>query len=475
MKKIFTVLMALMLLAVAFTFTQCKPDGGNERKIKVRCEVPMNSKGVRSDFENFTTDGSIMWSLGTERLYLAIPNNGDPQIIELLADEHTMKANVLAFEGEVDEGILEQNGVYEVWYFGNSKTYGPQTYSETKSGDVIKSISGSIATQSGRLEDLGQCHIAKTTVTAKFEDGEIVLPLRGKLTTEVAIAHLDLDGVTELKGKAIIGTEYKYQYNTGSGKFEFSVTENSSASINIGNGTAASYVMLFPNAKTDVALECKKGTYTFKKEIEANKFYFRYLDNYVMAPLEWEGGSGGGGGGGLASFSYNFDDGSLDGWRTFEVSGNVGNGWVVSPTYSGFVGNVVNKNYKGTDGTDCLVSVSYNAMENNPQCYPNSYIVTEEICSVTANSVLTWSVRAPGSTTGEYYEVVVSEDNSTFEAIHTETIKNQSTMEPRTLIFADVAPGKVGKSLYIGFRHHMPAANDYCTHVCIDDVTLSAN
>ena len=109
MKKIFTVLMALMLLAVAFTFTQCKPDGGNdgERKVKVRCEVPMNSKGVRSDFENFTTDGSIMWSLGTERLYLAIPNNGDPQIIELLADEHTMKANVLAFEGEVDEGILE--------------------------------------------------------------------------------------------------------------------------------------------------------------------------------------------------------------------------------------------------------------------------------------------------------------------------------------------------------------------------------
>ena len=293
MKKIFTVLMALMLLAVAFTFTQCKPDGGNdgERKVKVRCEVPMNSKGVRSDFENFTTDGSIMWSLGTERLYLAIPNNGDPQIIELLADEHTMKANVLAFEGEVDEGILEQNGVYEVWYFGNSKTYGPQTYSETKSGDVIKSISGSIATQSGRLEDLGQCHIAKTTVTAKFEDGEIVLPLRGKLTTEVAIAHLDLDGVTSLKGKAIIGTEYKYQYNTGSGKFEFSVTENSSASINIGNGTAASYVMLFPNATNDVQLECKKGTYTFKKEIEANKFYFRYLDNYVMAPLEWEAGT----------------------------------------------------------------------------------------------------------------------------------------------------------------------------------------
>ena len=464
MKKIFTVLMALMLL---LTFTQCKPDGGNDgdRKVKVRCEVPMNSKGVRSDFENFTTDGSIMWSLGTERLYLAIPNNGDPQIIELLADEHTMKANVLAFEGEVDEDILEQGGVYEVWYFGNSKTYGPQTYSETKSGDVIKSISGSIATQSGRLEDLGQCHIAKTTVTANYEDGEIVLPLRGKLMTEVAIAHLDLDGVTSLKGKAIIGTEYKYQYNTGSGKFEFSVTENSSASINIGNGTATSYVMLFPNAETDVALECKKGTYTFKKEIEANKFYFRYLEDNTIAPLEWEGS--GSDGGAAGTFSYNFDDGSLNGWRTFTGSGNYGNGWVISP-YS-------HTYYKGTGETNCLVSISYDMWEGSTY-KPVSYVVTEESYLVLANSVLTWNVKAPASGEGEYYEVVVSEDNSTFETISSETVST-ATMTPKTLNIANVAADKVGKSLYIGFRHYMPnnKTTSNVSHICIDDVTLSGN
>ena len=469
MKKIFTVLMALMLL---LTFTQCKPDGGNDgdRKVKVRCEVPMNSKGVRSDFENFTTDGSIMWSLGTERLYLAIPNNGDPQIIELLADEHTMKANVLAFEGEVDEDILEQGGVYEVWYFGNSKTYGPQTYSETKSGDVIKSISGSIATQSGRLEDLGQCHIAKTTVTANYEDGEIVLPLRGKLMTEVAIAHLDLDGVTSLKGKAIIGTEYKYQYNTGSGKFEFSVTENSSASINIGNGTAASYVMLFPNAKTDVALECKKGTYTFKKEIEANKFYFRYLEDNTIAPLEWEGS--GSDGGAAGTFSYNFDDGSLDGWRTFTGSGNYGNGWVISPVVPSNYPATYQTIYKGTGETNCLVSISYD-MINGTAYKPHAYIVTEESYMISANSVLTWSVRAPYSV-GEYYEVVVSEDNSTFEAIFSGTVTN-STMTAETLNIANVAADKVGKSLYIGFRHYRASANTNASHICIDDVTLSGN
>ena len=475
MRKIFTVLMLLM----ALMFTQCKPDNGNDgdvRKVKVTCEIPINNDGLRSDFGKLMTDGSIMWSVGTERVYLAVLNNGDPQIIELVADEHTVKANILAFEGEVDEALLANGEEYEVWYFGNSKTDGVPTYTETKSGDVIKSISGSIATQSGNLSDLGKYHVAKTTVTAKFEDGEIVLPLRGMLKNVLAIAHLDLDGVNSLQGNAVIGTNYTYSYNAGSGQFEFAVADGTS--INVTDGSATSYVMLLPNANNDVVLESSKGTYTFKNAIESNKFYFKYLDNYVMAPLEWEGGSGGGGGGGgggLASFSYNFDDGSLSGWRTFTDSGNKGNGWVISPTYSGLQGIAYNRNYKGTDGTDCLVSISWNSMENDSQCYPNSYIVTEEVCSITANSVLTWKVRAPGSSTGEYYEVVVSEDNSTFEAIYTETIKNKSVMQSRELNIAAVAADKVGKSLYIGFRHYMPATDDYCTHVCIDDVAYTSN
>ena len=461
MKKIFVVLMALM----ALTFTQCKPDNGNEGgdKIRVRCDVPINSKGIngtRSDFADFTTDGSIMWSVGTERLYLAVPNNGDPQIIELVADEHTMKANILAFEGEVDENLLANGEVYEVWYFGNSKTYGPQTYSETKSGDVIKSISGSISTQSGNLSDLGKYHIAKTTVTAKYVDGEIVLPLRGTLRSEVAIAHLDLDGVNSLQGDAVVGTNYTYSYNAGSGQFEFAVTGGTS--INVTDGSATSYVMLLPNATNDVVLESSKGTYTFKNAIEANKFYFKYLEDYVKAPLEWEGGSGGGAAG---AFSYNFDDGSLDGWRTFTGSGNYGNGWVISPYSNAF--------YKGTDGTNCLVSISYDLLGSSAY-KPHAYIVTDAAYSVSANSVLTWNVRAPYSSVGEYYEVVVSEDNSTFEAIYSETVSN-TNMVAKTLNIADVAADKVGKSLYIGFRHYRDRSNTNAAHICIDDVTLSGN
>ena len=468
MKKIFTVLIALMLLA----FTQCKPDNGNEGgangKIKVVCEVPINNKGVsetRSDFEKLTVDGSIMWSTGTERLYLAIPNNGNPQIVELLADEHTVKANVLAFEGEVDEGLLEQNGVYEVWYFGNSKTYlGTPYFSTNKEGDVIKSISGSIATQSGNLSDLGYCHIAKTTVSANIEDGQIVLPLRGILKSEVAIAHLDLDGVTQLNGDAVIGTNYTYSYNSGRGQFEFAVTGGSS--INVTDGSATSYVMLLPNATNDVVLESSKGTYTFKNAIEANKFYFRYLDNYVMAPLEWIGG-GSGGGGAAGAFSYNFDDGSLSGWRTFTGSGNYGNGWVISPYAHTY--------YKGTGETECIVSISYDMMAGSTY-KPVSYVVTEESYLVLANSVLTWNVKAPASGEGEYYEVVVSEDNSTFETISSETVST-ATMTAKTLNIANVAADKVGKSLYIGFRHYMPnnRTTSNVSHICIDDVTLSAN
>jgi hypothetical protein len=220
--------------------------------------------------------------------------------------------------------------------------------------------------------------------------------------------------------------------------------------------------MLLPNATNDVVLESSKGTYTFKNAIESNKFYFKYLDNYVMAPLEWEGGSGGGG---LASFSYNFDDGSLSGWRTFKGDGNAGNGWVISPYSNAF--------YKGTDGTNCLVSISYDLLGSSAY-KPHAYIVTETAYSVSANSVLTWNVRAPHSSVGEYYEVVVSEDNSTFEAIYSETVSN-SPMEPRTLNIAVVAADKVGKSLYIGFRHYRASSNSNAAHVCIDDVTLSGN
>ena len=281
MKKIFTVLIALMLLA----FTQCKPDNGNGEKVRVRCNIPVGN-GTRSDFCDLLSNDSIYWSTGMERVYLAIPNDVNPQLVELTVNNSEPQANVLEFEGEVDKNLLEDGKDYEVWYFGNSKNLGTPYITETKEGNVIRGINGSIKTQSGYQDDLGYCHIAKTTVRAKDNGTEIDLPLKGILNNEMAIAYLELDGVTTLQGEAILGTEYSFQYNGND--FEFVVTEDPNAKITVTNGEAKSFIVLFPNDKTGAKLECTKGYYEFKKGILAEKFYYRFISDMEKAPLRWE-------------------------------------------------------------------------------------------------------------------------------------------------------------------------------------------
>ena len=281
MKKIFTVLIALMLLA----FTQCKPDNGDGEKVRVRCNIPVGN-GTRSDFCDLLSNDSIYWSTGMERVYLAIPNDVNPQLVELTVNNSEPQANVLEFEGEVDKNLLEDGKDYEVWYFGNSKNLGTPYIAETKEGNVIRGINGSIKTQSGYQDDLGYCHIAKTTVRAKDNGTEIDLPLKGILNNEMAIAYLELDGVTTLQGEAILGTEYSFQYNGND--FEFVVTEDPNAKITVTNGEAKSFIVLFPNDKTGAKLECTKGYYEFKKGILAEKFYYRFISDMEKAPLRWE-------------------------------------------------------------------------------------------------------------------------------------------------------------------------------------------
>ena len=284
MKKALTILMALMVLC----FTQCKKpiDELTGRKVKVSCTIPIN-KGGRSDLTNLMEDGSIKWSTGTERIYLALPNETNPQIIELTAFS-TLQSSELAFEGEVDENLLEEGEEYEVWYLGNSKNLDDPYITENKDEDIITSISGSIAEQSGSIEDLGLCHIARVSVTAVREDGEIILPLRGVLKSQIAIAYLDLEGVEELSGAAIKGTEYSLQYNESANKYDFVVTENATATINVTNGTSKSFVVLLPNENNNVILKSSKGGYEFKKGVESNKFYYRYISNVEKGTLRWE-------------------------------------------------------------------------------------------------------------------------------------------------------------------------------------------
>ena len=154
-------------------------------------------------------------------------------------------------------------------------------------------LTGSIANQSGRLADIGYCHIAKTKVTAETIDGEVVLNLNGTLQNQIAIALLDLNNVTELKGDAIVGTEYTLTYNSDADKFELDVTEDNDAKISVESAAGISYVVLLPNEEKESKIECRKGentyAYTFHNGIKSNKVYFKTAtDGTTAEALAWE-------------------------------------------------------------------------------------------------------------------------------------------------------------------------------------------
>ena len=284
MKRIFTILIALM----AMTFTQCKPapEGGEEsttRKVKVSCSISMN-KNSRSDFSQLMTEGNIRWSDGRECVYLAV-HGETPQIIELeaWADGDPLR---LEFEGEAAEGLIVSGQEYDIWYFGHSQQLETPYINMT---DEDSRLEGSIATQSGRLEDLGYCHIATTKVTAVTENDEVKLNLKGTLVNQIAIALLDLENVEELYGDAILGTEYALEYNGE--RYELNVTEDDNAKINVESATGISYVVLLPNANKETMIKHKKEdktfAYTFHNYIKSNKIYYRTATNDKVA-LKWE-------------------------------------------------------------------------------------------------------------------------------------------------------------------------------------------
>ena len=286
MKKITTVILALMMV---LALTQCKKQNDNaekpeDAKVKVTCVVPMNNGG-KSEFDNLITEGTIKWSAGTERVYLAVPDEDNPKLIELTSFP-TLESNVLVFEGEAAVGIIAA-GEYDLWYLGDSKDSNSPYYNEMKNGNAITSISGSIANQSGSLDDLGYCHIAKATVTAEVIDYEVVLSLKGALRNLIAIAHLDLDGITQLTGSAIAGTEYALEYDYDKQSFEFVITEGTY--IDVTQGSNTSYVVLFQNLTDNVYLNSDTNKIiAFMNGVKANNVYCDIVADMGCQPLVWE-------------------------------------------------------------------------------------------------------------------------------------------------------------------------------------------
>ena len=286
MKKIFTILMALMVLCL----TQCKPapEGGDGEKVKIRCEIPI-SKGSRSDFTNLLTNGKVNWSSGRECVYLAV-HGENPQIIEL--ESHAIgNPAVLTFEGEVERDLIDPNEEYDVWYFGHSNQAAKPNY-EVKNNVRLE---GSIAKQSGRLETLGYSHIATVKVVPTLtenEGGDIILSLIGVFKSQIAILLLDLENVDELYGDAILGTEYALAYNGDNGRYELDVVEDLNAKISVEKASGISYVAVLPNSEENTELryshETKVYECIFYNEIKANKFYYKTgVDGTTIEPLPW--------------------------------------------------------------------------------------------------------------------------------------------------------------------------------------------
>ena len=285
MKKIFTILMALMVLC----FTQCKPapENGEGEKVKIRCEIPI-SKGSRSDFTNLLTNGRVNWSNGRECVYLAVHGNNH-QIIELESYADGNPA-VLTFEGEVESGLINPGEEYDVWYFGHSNQAAKPNY------ELIENrLEGSIATQSGRLETLGYSHIAMVKVIPTLtenEKGDIILSLIGTFKNQIAILLLDLENTEVLYGDAILGTEYALTYNSDSDRYELDVEEDANARIDVEKASGISYVVVFPNAIENTEIRYRENQKVFESilygEIKANKFYYKTgADGSTIEPLPW--------------------------------------------------------------------------------------------------------------------------------------------------------------------------------------------
>ncbi len=290
MKKVFAILMALMVLCL----TQCKPtpEGGDDeaRKVKVSCVIPLNN-GSRSDFTNLLVNGKVNWAQGAEYVYLAI-HGDNPKIVQLHAHANGTPS-VLKFEGTVEEGLIKPGEEYDIWYFGDSHETADSYY---KIADDAKSLSGSIAKQSGRLEDLGDCHIATTKVvpTITEESGEVKLSLTATLKNQIAILLLDLKNVEELYGDAIMGTDYSLEYNGE--RYVLNITEDQEAKISVVKEQAAdesmSYVVVFPNAKENAEIRYREDNKVYEcilyGDIKSNNIYYNTaLDGVTMEALKW--------------------------------------------------------------------------------------------------------------------------------------------------------------------------------------------
>ncbi len=147
------------------------------------------------------------------------------------------------------------------------------------------------------------------------------------------------------------------------------------------------------------------------------------------------------------SFSYDFEDGTLTGWRVYQGSGATGDNWQVADA-------------KGKDGSKGIYSASVapapgglGGVEYNPV----NYVVTTDAYQITATSQLSWYVNHESlyaGPTDDHLQVLISEDGYSFsEAIWTGNGTNKGEVNVQLAAYE-------GKNLYFGFYHYKTSWGD---------------
>ena len=170
-----------------------------------------------------------------------------------------------------------------------------------------------------------------------------------------------------------------------------------------------------------------------------------------------EGGEEEGGDDLASEFSFDFEDGTLDGWRVFQGQYATGDNWQLADG-------------KGKEGSKGIYSAStvlltFGAGEYTPQ----NYVVTTDSYAITETSELSWWMGNESvyyDPTGDAYQVVISEDGTTFTPIWS---GDGAGANENTISLAEYA----GKTLYLGFYHYIPGSwGD--GEIRLDNIVLTA-
>ena len=200
------------------------------------------------------------------------------------------------------------------------------------------------------------------------------------------------------------------------------------------------------------------------------------VENLYVSPTGWASWESTSAADNSGSFFFDFEKGTLDGWRTEDADGD-GLNWRVTTDILG-PGN----GYQGSKY--CVISQSYSTDSLTPETAalkPDNYLITTEKYIITDDSELSYYVCAQDETAPmEHYAVMISTSTEldSFVTLFEETMsrgtkatrstKEQGAWYKRVIDLSKYA----GQEVYVAFRHFNSVGQFY---VNIDNIALVNN